>query len=754
MKNEIRVISAIVNGREIAPVLNCSNVDSLFDSYKDVWEYIRDYYYKHREVVSKEVILEAFPEMEIIDTTGTVKHYLEQLTKDYQRARLEKISRGLARDLDNKPLESLIDAVQGRLLEIINVGSSVKDLDITDDKKAVDHYIDTRAKMEANGGVLGIRTGYDSIDANYVTGMAPGQYIAILSRTGMGKRLRIDEPIPTPDGWTTMGSLKPGMKVFGSDGCICNVTRVSEIEYKPDAYKVILSDGAEIEADLDHQWLTTTRLERRNGDGPKVRTTKEILSTLRHLEYMNHAIPVAQAIELENKVFPLHPYILGLWLGDGTSREPSITMHIDDWSEIKNIFTEYGIKHHLVDSQAGENTVSIWMEETYGILRKLGVRNNKHIPAEYLRGSIEQRWALLQGLMDSDGTSGTDNASLELSFSNEILAKGAAELIRSLGIRTNCNRQDAKLYGVRKRDRWRMSFVTKKCPFKLTRKVSRWIPATEARTKYRYIKDVVPVEPTPMRCITVDSPDHTYVASRDWIVTHNSWLALDIAINAWIQGKRVLYISLEMPPEAVRDRAYTLMSEGLFSMSDLSRANVNLDQITKWAADKLRDDRSFIVTASDSMGDFSPSHIQGKIDQYGPDIVFVDYLQLMTDKRNSSGETERVRNASKEIKSIAMTNGIPIVVVAAASSHETKEYNSPPQIYECAASRMAVFDVDLLLSLISQRNQDGSHLMTIVSRKSRHGPDFGFMISMDIPNGKISELWEEPEEDTGLIDEE
>lgn len=420
MKNEIRVISAIVNGREIAPVLNCSNVDSLFDSYKDVWEYIRDYYYKHREVVSKEVILEAFPEMEIIDTTGTVKHYLEQLTKDYQRTRLEKISRGLARDLDNKPLESLIDAVQGRLLEIINVGSSVKDLDITDDKKAVDHYIDTRAKMEANGGVLGIRTGYDSIDANYVTGMAPGQYIAILSRTGMGK----------------------------------------------------------------------------------------------------------------------------------------------------------------------------------------------------------------------------------------------------------------------------------------------------------------------------------------------SWLALDIAINAWIQGKRVLYISLEMPPEAVRDRAYTLMSEGLFSMSDLSRANVNLDQITKWAADKLRDDRSFIVTASDSMGDFSPSHIQGKIDQYGPDIVFVDYLQLMTDKRNSSGETERVRNASKEIKSIAMTNGIPIVVVAAASSHETKEYNSPPQIYECAASRMAVFDVDLLLSLISQRNQDGSHLMTIVSRKSRHGPDFGFMISMDIPNGKISELWKEPEEDTGLIDEE
>jgi hypothetical protein len=90
-----------------------------------------------------------------------------------------------------------------------------------------------------------------------------------------------------------------------------------------------------------------------------------------------------------------------------------------------------------------------------------------------------------------------------------------------------------------------------------------------------------------------------------------------------------------------------------------------------------------------------------------------------------------------------MNNSIPIVIVAAASMNETKEYHSPPQIYECAESKQAVFDVDLCLSLISHRQQDGSHLMEVVSRKNRHGPEFNFLIKMDIPNGKIDEIWDE-----------
>jgi hypothetical protein len=185
------------------------------------------------------------------------------------------------------------------------------------------------------------------------------------------------------------------------------------------------------------------------------------------------------------------------------------------------------------------------------------------------------------------------------------------------------------------------------------------------------------------------------------------------------------------------------MSNGLFAMSDLSRAAIDIEEIESWSKAVLKNDGSFVVTSSDGMGDFSSTHVQAKIDQYGPDIVFVDYLQLMQDKRNSSGETDRIRNVSKEIKSMALVNSIPIVTVAAASSHETKEYNQPPQIYECSGSRLAMFDVDLCIALITKKRPDGSKLMECVSRKSRHGPEFDFQIVMDIPNGKFyEELWD------------
>jgi hypothetical protein len=191
----------------------------------------------------------------------------------------------------------------------------------------------------------------------------------------------------------------------------------------------------------------------------------------------------------------------------------------------------------------------------------------------------------------------------------------------------------------------------------------------------------------------------------------------------------------------MRDRAYTFMSQGQFGMSDLSRATIDLDAVQLWTKEEFSNDGSFIVTASDGMGDFSPAHLQAKIDQYAPDLVVVDYLQLMTDRRNSSGSTERVRNTSKEVKSIAMINEVPVVMVAAASMNESKEYNSPPQIYENAESKQAVFDVDLCLSLIKHEQNDGSYILETCCRKNRHGPDFNFLITLDIAKGLMEETF-------------
>jgi replicative DNA helicase len=222
-----------------------------------------------------------------------------------------------------------------------------------------------------------------------------------------------------------------------------------------------------------------------------------------------------------------------------------------------------------------------------------------------------------------------------------------------------------------------------------------------------------------------------------------SFVALDIAINAWAQAKRVLFISLEMSSAAVRDRAYTFMSQGQFSMSELCRAQIDLEEISLWTKANFSSNQTFIVSSSDGMGGLSPAQLQAKIDQYAPDVVFVDYLQLMSDNRGSTGETERIRNVSKELKELAMLNNIPIVAVVSASSNETKEYNSPPQIYEVASSRQAAFDADLVISLIGHKQSDGTSLLEMVARKNRNGPLFDFILKMDIQNGKIVEVWDE-----------
>lgn len=408
MLNEIRVISAVIKNQDIAPALNEHEVDKLFMDHPDVWQFMKDYYYKYRSVIPADIILENFPDITLVETTGNVKHYLEQLRGEYIESTLRRIAVGLAKDLGKVSVEELVTAASSRLSDLAAISNSIRDLDITDADKANKHYEERRRMMEENGGVLGIRTGFDSIDANYPTGLAPGQYIAILSRTGQGK----------------------------------------------------------------------------------------------------------------------------------------------------------------------------------------------------------------------------------------------------------------------------------------------------------------------------------------------SWFALQLAINAWRQGKKVLYVSLEIPPETVRDRAYTFMSKGTFGMSALSRAMVDIEAVKLWTKEEFNSDGSFIVTASDGMGDFNPAHLQAKIDQYAPDIVIVDYLQLMADRRNSGGSTERVRNTSKEVKSLAMTNEVPIVMVAAASMNEAKEYNSPPQIYENAESKQAVFDVDLCLALIKHEQNDGTLLLEMCCRKNRHGPDFNFLVTLDIANGVMQETFD------------
>ena len=161
--------------------------------------------------------------------------------------------------------------------------------------------------------------------------------------------------------------------------------------------------------------------------------------------------------------------------------------------------------------------------------------NRKHIPKEYLRASICDRFALLQGLMDSDGSCDLKKRSCEFSSTSKAIADGFAELISSLGFKAvmgerepSCSYKGVKVFG---NTSYRFSFIAyDNTPvFRLKRKLCRQ-PNKEGRrtseTLRRRIVSITPTPSVPVRCIQVNSPSNLYLAGKAFIPTHNTELLL------------------------------------------------------------------------------------------------------------------------------------------------------------------------------------------------------------------------------------
>jgi replicative DNA helicase len=116
--------------------------------------------------------------------------------------------------------------------------------------------LDEIEAIGSRGGALtGVPTGFTNLDA-LTNGLHPGQMIVIAARPALGKALALDTPLPTPDGWTTMGEVRVGDQLMGADGTPVNVVAATEVIHGRPCYEVEFSTGEVIVADGQHQWLT------------------------------------------------------------------------------------------------------------------------------------------------------------------------------------------------------------------------------------------------------------------------------------------------------------------------------------------------------------------------------------------------------------------------------------------------------------------------------------------------------------------
>lgn len=346
-----------------------------------------------------------------------------------------------------------------------------------------------------------------------------------------------------------MKDIQIGDYVFDENGAPTRVDYVTEPMYDHKCYEVVFSDGTKEVADAEHLWVTETnacrkawadiagknKVKRRRfttEQKPEARSTQEIKDTLlvpagKAGLKPNHSIPVCGPVQFSGQDLLIPPYTMGAWLGDGcASGGSNYACHILD-SEVIDAIRADGF---TVNKGSAEHT---WHIQNFTkLVDNLGLLNNKHIPEQYLIGSIEQRLSLLQGLMDTDGTI-SKRGDCCFDNTNKDIADGVAELASSLGIKVNREERYGKINGVTHKLCYRVHFTTDLPVFRLKRKLSRLRPIA-MKARRRYIVAVNDVASVPVKCIRVESPNHLFLLGKSFIPTHNTFgCAIAVIRYAW-----------------------------------------------------------------------------------------------------------------------------------------------------------------------------------------------------------------------------
>lgn len=360
-----------------------------------------------------------------------------------------------------------------------------------------------------------------------------------------GEALALGTLIATPTGFISMADIRVGDTVLGGDGNPCKVTAVFPILEDRPCYSVDIS-GIKVVADANHKWTTSSHVERNyESRMPRVyesvRTTRDIYESLkveRGYPVSNHAVRITAVVGSETEL-PIAPYTLGVWLGDGASKNATITSHTDDQLHVRSRIEAEGYT-------TTDNKTIYTFGVTKGLnksLKDTGLLKNKHIPEIYFHSSLDQRMALLQGLIDTDGTVSL-RGQVEFDNTNIRLINDVARLVASLGIKhggVKFRKGGQEVSGAGKglgylaSDSYRITFTTSLPVASLPRKVVR-VKEWRSEEKWRYIKAVEPVNSVPVRCIAVDSPDHTFLITEQYIRTHNSGI-----MNVTPPSERPLY---------------------------------------------------------------------------------------------------------------------------------------------------------------------------------------------------------------------
>lgn len=501
-------------------------------------------------------------------------------------------------------------------------------------------------------------------------GIAAGEITIIGGYTNAGKGIPLDTEIPTPSGFKMAKDLIPGEYIFDQNGEPTKIVWISGIHNR-DCYKLTFSDNSSIVTDDQHLW-EVEELGLGNTRTKKVISSKDILDKTIWTNYNNKRsrfrIPITAPVKYSKKELPLDPYYLGVWLGDGSSNEAAITVAINNIElidNLKNIYSsELNIRDfvhnncYTVSFSKRKNEKRYRNNNTKSKLRDLNLLNNKHIPSVYLTSSIEDRIQLVRGLMDTDGCAERNGPTFY--NSNERLIDEFVSLLRSLGVncqkrpkRTKCNGKMFNSFSV--------NFTA---PFSVfntkIKKDKEKIKAYIGTRRYRYIHNIEKVDSVPTICFKVDSERELFLATKDYIVTHNSLCSQSLFAHYLTLGIPTVYFNIEVRQDLFISQLFSqITGEWLYQNKSSQFLNPAWELYENFLRSK--EDR-FVLYNQD--GPRSVTQLETEIEKYASDGYEIFFLDTINSLMGHGERKDLFTEVMITLESLAKRYNIAIVATA------------------------------------------------------------------------------------------
>lgn len=360
-----------------------------------------------------------------------------------------------------------------------------------------------------------------------------GKHLCVAKARRKGYEQPYSEPVLTPTGYVPMGSLKVGDLVMNPNGSPVRIGDIVE-QGTTEIYEVEFQDGRKVRCGANHLWATC-----RNGKKFYIMRTVDYMK--RKLkqgspgkEHYPYKIPELNPLNFDERPVTVDPYVLGVLLGDGYICGDQVRFSTADEfivEELQRRLPDYIIEHkeqynYVIKSKVqGINELNRQLKDL-----KVKVKSyNKFIPENYKFTSIENRFELIRGLMDTDGS--VTNGACSFVSTSEQLIDDIVFVLRSLGIRCKKSKEIPGRNNVDfnngnysdTRPHWELTITTEEDIFKLPRKLEKIRKNRTYNYKGIGIKAIRKTgEFEKQRCLCIDNENHLYI-TKDFIPTHNSY---------------------------------------------------------------------------------------------------------------------------------------------------------------------------------------------------------------------------------------